>query len=279
VPVFRFVKALWGGAADFWRKGCSSLAASIAFFSLLSCIPLVLLLLQLLGRFASRSQGTHEFLTRLLRGFFPHVGITGDSLISEIQKISGPPVVRWGVLVAFLLSAMRVFGELDRAINVVWGSSKKRNPFVSTFVSMALLVLIQMLLIGAYAATQVLGVMISHPPPVAGLDHFAAAAGRFLLRRVLPPALLVCGATMLYHYVPLDHPPWRRALAGALVFAPLWEAARHLFTNYVVNSAYYGLMFGSLLAGVLSLLWIYYTAALVLYGAAVVHRLGAGRRH
>jgi membrane protein len=279
VPVFRFVKALLGGAADFWRKGCSSLAASIAFFSLLSSIPLALLLLQLLGRSVSRSQGTYEFLTRLLHGFFPHVGITGDSLISEIQRISGTPVVRWGVLVAFLLSAMKVFGELDRAINMVWGTSRKRNPFVSTFVSMALLALVQLLLIGAYAATQVLGVLILHPPPVAGLDHLATAAGRFLLRRVLPPVLLVCGATMLYHYVPQDHPPWRRALAGAFVFAPLWEAARHLFAIYVMNSAYYGLMFGSLLAGVLSLLWIYYTAALVLYGAAVVHRLGPSRRH
>lgn len=276
--MLRLVKALWGGAVDFWRTGCSSLAASIAFFSLLSFIPLVFLLLHFLGRFAGRSEATYDFLTRLLRGFFPHVGITGERLVAEVQVISSTAVIHWVVLVAFLWSAMKVFSELDYAINVVWGSSKKRNLFASTFVSMVLLALVQLLLIGTYIATQVLGVMISHPPRVAGLELFGAATGRFLLRWALPPVCLVCGATMLYHYLPQNHPPWRRALAGALVFEPLWEAARYLFAIYVMNSAYYGLMFGSLLAGVLSLLWIYYTAALVLYGAAVVHRLGTSRR-
>jgi len=238
----------------------------------------VFLLLHFLGRFVTRSHAAHDFLTRLLRGFFPQVGLTGEKLISQIQVISSTAVVHWVVLLAFLWSATKVFGELDYAINVVWGTSKKRNLLVSTFVSMVLLALVQLLLIGTYIATQVLGLMISHPPRVAGLDLFAAATGRFLLRRALPPVILVFGATVLYRYVPQDHPPWRGALAGALVFAPLWETARYLFVVYVMNSAYYGLMLGSLLAGVLSLLWIYFTAALVLYGAAVVHRLGASRR-
>jgi membrane protein len=276
--MFRLVKALFGAAMDFWRAGCSSLAASIAFFSLLSFFPLVFLLLQLLGYFVSQDQARYHFLARLLRGFFPRVVIAEGGLLAEIQKISSTPAVRWAVLLAFVWSAMQVFGELDYAINVVSGAPKKRNPLIATFVSMGLLALVQLLLISAYVATQVLGVMVSHTPSVAGLDLLAAAAHHFLLRRVLPPALLLCGVTLLYHYLPRDHPPWRRALAGALVFAPLWEAARFLFATYVLNSAYYGLMVGSLLAGVLSLLWVYYTAALVLYGAAVVHRLGGSRR-
>lgn len=278
MPVFRLVKALWGAGVDFFRAGCSSLAASIAFFFLLSFFPLVFLLLQLLGHFVSEDQATYEFLTRLLRGFFPRVGISVGSLVAEIQKISSTAAVRWAVLLAFVWAAMQVFGELDYAINVVSGSAKKRNPFVSTFVSMGLLVLVQLLLIGAYIVTQVLGVVVSHAPRVAGFDLFAAAAGRFLLRRALPPVLLLCGVTLLYRYLPREHPPWRRALAGALVFTPLWEGARYLFAQYVLNSAYYGLLVGSLLAGVLTLLWSYYTAVLVLYGAAVVHRLGGNRR-
>ncbi len=276
--MFRLLKALGGAAVDFWRAGCSSLAASIAFFALLSFFPLVFLLLQLLGHIVGHDQARYDFLARLLSGFFPRVGIAGGTLFAEIQKISGTPTVSWIVLLAFVWSAMQVFGELDYAINVVAGSSKKRNPLVSTIVSMGLLALVQLLLISAYVVTQVLGEIVSHTPRVAGLDLLAANSGRFLLRRALPPALLLCGATLLYHYLPRDHPAWRRALAGALVFAPLWEAARHLFANYVLNSAYYGFMLGSLFAVVLSLVWIYYTAALVLYGAAVVHRLGGNRR-
>ncbi|MBP1600867.1 MAG: putative tRNA-processing ribonuclease, partial [Acidobacteria bacterium] len=73
--MFRFVKALFGAAVDFWRAGCSSLAASIAFFSLLSFFPLVFLLLQLLGYLVSQDQAKYDFLARLLHGFFPRVGI------------------------------------------------------------------------------------------------------------------------------------------------------------------------------------------------------------
>jgi membrane protein len=276
--VFRFVKALFGAAVDFWRAGCSSLAASIAFFSLLSFFPLVFLLLQLLGYLVSQDQAKYDFLARLLHGFFPRVGIAETTLIADIQKISGTPAVQWALLLAFVWSAMQVFGELYYAVNVVSGTSRGRNPFASTVVSIGLLALVQLLLISAYVVIHVLGAVISYTPSIAGLDRYAAVAGHFLLRRALPSVLLLCGATLLYHYLPSDHPPWRRALAGALVFAPLWEAARYLFAKYALNSAYYGLMYGSLLAGVLSLLWVYYTAALVLYGAAVVHRLGGSRR-
>ena len=276
--MFRFVKALLGAAVDFWRAGCSSLAASIAFFSLLSFFPLVFLLLQLLGYLVSQDQAKYDFLARLLHGFFPRVGIAETSLIADIQKISGTPAVQWALLLAFVWSAMQVFGELYYAVNVVNGTSKDRNPFVATVVSVGLLALVQLLLISAYIVIQVFSAVISRTPSIAGLDRYAAVAGHFLLRRALPSVLLLCGATLLYHYLPSDHPPWRRALAGALVFAPLWEAARYLFAKYALNSAYYGLVYGSLLAGVLSLLWVYYTAALVLYGAAVVHRLGGSRR-
>ena len=278
MPVFRVTKALLYAAADFFRAGYSRLAASIAFFFLLSFFPLVFLLLQLLSYFVGQDEARYEFVARLVHWFFPRVGIAEGSLVAEIRKISGAAAVRWAVILAFVWSAMQVFGELDYAINVVNGSSRKRNPLVGTFMSMGLLILIQLLLVAAYVVVQVLSVMISRAPQVAGMDLFAAAAGRFLFTRILPPALMFCGVTLLYRYVPRNHPSWRRALSGAFVFAPLWEGARYLFAEYVRTSVYYGLLIGSLLAGVLTLLWFYYSAALVLYGAAVVRRLGGNRR-
>jgi membrane protein len=182
------------------------------------------------------------------------------------------------VVLAFAWSAMQVFGELDYAVNIVFGSAGKRNPIASTIISMGLLMLIQALLIGSYVAAQVMGVVASHAPHVAGLDVYASALNRFVLRRALPVALVLAGVTFIYRYVPRSRPSWRKALSGALVFAPLWELARHLFERYLVTSAHYGRMYGSLIAVVLALLWIYYTAALLLYGAAVVHRLGPARK-
>jgi membrane protein len=276
--VVRFCKALYSAALDFWRRGFATLAASIAFFSLLSFFPLVFLLLHLLGYFVGRDQARLEFMLRLVRGLFPDAAGAGSGILADILRLSGGEVVQWFVLLAFAWSAMQVFGEVDYAVNVVFGSAGKRNPIASTIVSMGLLMLIQALLIGFYVGAQVMGVVASHAPHVAGLDVYATALNRFVLRRVLPSALVLGGITFIYRYVPRNRPSWRKALSGAIVFAPLWELARHLFERYLVTSAHYGRMYGSLLAVVLALLWIYCTAALLLYGAAVVHRLGPARK-
>jgi membrane protein len=62
------------------------------------------------------------------------------------------------------------------------------------------------------------------------------------------------------------------------VLALLWEGAKHLFSTYVQDLAViYGRMYGSLLVVVMFLLWVYYSAVLFLYGAAIVHRLQVGR--
>ena len=70
---------------------------------------------------------------------------------------------------------------------------------------------------------------------------------------------------------------WSEAFTGALFLAVLWELAKHLFSNYVLNLSVYGRMYGSLLAVVFFLLWMYYSAALFLFGAALVHRLQLSR--
>ncbi|MBI4400669.1 MAG: YihY/virulence factor BrkB family protein, partial [Nitrospirae bacterium] len=88
---------------------------------------------------------------------------------------------------------------------------------------------------------------------------------------------LLVAVTCLYRYVPQKQPPWRDAMVGGMVLTLLWECAKHLFSNYVQSLTVYSRMYGSLLVVVLFLLWVYYSAALLLFGAAIVHRLQAKR--
>ena len=83
----RFFKALYSAALDFWRRGFATLAASIAFFSLLSFFPLVFLLLHLLGYFVGRDQARLEFMLRLVRGLFPDAGGAGSGILADILRL------------------------------------------------------------------------------------------------------------------------------------------------------------------------------------------------
>jgi len=62
-------------------------------------------------------------------------------------------------------------------------------------------------------------------------------------------------------------------MIGALTFSLLWVAAKLFFVTYSTYATVYGDLYGSLVEVILLLLWVYYSAALLLFGAEVAHRL------
>jgi membrane protein len=101
----------------------------------------------------------------------------------------------------------------------------------------------------------------------------ALAAHDLFLTYTLPFALAFLTVTGLYRLVPRRRPQWREAMIGALTFSLLWVAAKLLFVTFSTYSNVYGDLYGSLLEVILLLLWVYYSAALLLIGAEVAHHL------
>ncbi len=259
-----------GIAADFRRHGCASLAASLAFFSLLSLFPLVFLLLYGVGLLVSQDVIGEQFLLSFLKGFLPTLG---EGLAEELHRVSQLETVRWVVLLTFAWFGALVFYELDYAVNVVFGSSWRRHPLISTAIAVALLGAMAILLILSYVATQTVNLFTEYAPHLWGIDLAALAAHDFVLTYTLPFSLAFITVTGLYHYVPPDRPAWREASIGALVFGLLWVAAKHLFITYSGYATVYTRIYGSLLEVVLLLLWVYYSSALLLFGAIVTRQL------
>ncbi len=246
----------------FQRHGCASLAASLAFFSLLSLFPLVFLLSQdVIGE---------QFLLSFLKGFLPSLG---ERLAEELHRISVLETVRWAVFLSFAWFGALVFYELDYALNVVFESTWKRHPLISTAISVASLGATGLLLIISYVATQIINFLTSYVPRLWGLDLVALAAHDFLLTYTVPFGLAFLTVTALYRLVPRRRPEWREAMIGGMTFGLLWVAAKLLFVTYSGYATVYVRLYGSLLEIVLMLLWVYYSAVLLLFGAVVAHKL------
>ena len=62
-------------------------------------------------------------------------------------------------------------------------------------------------------------------------------------------------------------------MVGALIFGLLWVAAKLLFVSYGDYATVYARLYGSLLEVVLLLLWVYYSAGLLLFGGIIAHKL------
>ena len=270
-PIITFVRALADAMGDFFRLGCMSLAASLSFFTLLSFFPMIGLLLYAIGLFASQDDAWFGFLSTFMKGFLPGVGV---DLAGQLQQAAGEGIVGWVGLLAFIWFSGLVFYEVDYAVNVVFGTARTRNPLISTIMSVAALSFVELLMVLSYGLTQALDILLSNAPSLGNFDLLAVAANSFVLGYVIPFASVFVTVTGLYRYLPKNRPTWRQAAAGGLVLTLLWEIAKHLFSSYAGDfTVYYNHMYGSLLFIVIFLLWVYYSAVLFLYSAAVVHRL------
>ena len=89
------------------------------------------------------------------------------------------------------------------------------------------------------------------------------------LAYVVPFLVMLVICFQIYHIVPNRQVSARAALLGAVFTGLLWEAAKHLFTWYVSAFGSYSLLYGSLSAAAVLLVWTYYSAAVLLLGAEV----------
>jgi len=264
---FRF---LWDLAKSFLRHGCASLAASLAFFSLLSLFPLVFLLLYGLSFVVNQEVIGEQVLLSFLKGFLPSLG---EHIAKELHRVSALETVRWAVFLTFVWFGTLVFYELDYALNVVFESTWRRHPLISTGIAVASLAATEFVLLLSYGATQIVNFLTGYVPRLWGLDLLALAAHDLFLTYTLPFTLAFLAVTGLYRLVPRRRPHWREAMIGALTFSLLWIATKLLFVTYITYATVYAQLYGSLLEVILLLLWVYYSAALLLIGAEVSHHL------
>ena len=211
-----------------------------------------------------------QFILSFLKGFLPSLG---EHLAEELHRTSVLESARWLVFLSFFWFGGLVFYELDYALNVVFESTQKRHPLISTAISIALLSSTGLLLFISYGATQTITFLTAYAPRLWGLDLVALAAHDFHLTYTLPFALAFLTVSLLFRFVPRRRPRWRDAMTGALLFGLLWVAAKLLFVNYGDYATVYARLYGSLLEVVLLLLWVYYSAGLLLFSGIIAHRL------
>ena len=242
----------------------------MAFFSLLSLFPLVFLLLYGLSFVVSQDVIGEQVLLSFLKGFLPSLGA---HVVDELHRVSALQSVRWVVFLTFVWFGTLVFYELDYALNVVFESTWRRHPLISTGIAVASLAVTELVLLLSFGATQIVNFLTGYAPRLWGLDLLALAAHDIFLTYTLPFALVFLAVTGLYRLVPRRRPQWREAIIGALTFSLLWVAAKLLFVTYSTYATVYAHLYGSLLEVILLLLWVYYSAALLLIGAEVAHHL------
>jgi membrane protein len=266
------IKSLWSvtlrAAQDWWEDNCLRLAASLAYYTALSLAPLLLLIAGVVGMVLGREQVASQLAAQLES----LMGPAGRELVTSILTTSSP---EGGVLatvvglVTLLIGATAVFGELQATMNLIWEVQPAPASGVwagtlawlkARFFSLAIVFALAFLLLVSLVISAAL----------AGVAAFFWGPEQTLLSRLLELAVslvvLTFGFALLFQYVPDAEIRWRDVWLGGLVTAVFFTVGKTAI-GYYLGQASVGSAYGAAGSMVVLLVWVYYSALIVFFGA------------
>ncbi len=245
------------------------LAAAIAYYSLLSLVPLVILLLVVLSHVIDESQLLtlfHRYLEQLLPG-------ESELILGQVAQFLGHrSVVGWTMAGTLLFFSSAAFNTLENAMAVIFAyrhAVHSRNLLTSLLLPYLYVLLLGF---GLLAVALVIGVMQTL---IAGdiqlFDWRFSSNGLLVALLYLIGLLSQIGVlTLIYRLMPTGQLPWRHALIGGIAAGLLWEAVRYGMVWYFANLSAVNVVYGSLAGVVIVLMTLDVIGIIILLGAQVI---------
>lgn len=271
-PVARFFRLLWRALHQFNADHGPNHAAAVAYFSLLSLPPFLILAGRFIGQFLPGTAGTDATLAAvasfLPAEIAPSLGAVGESLAHPNALVAiAVPVLLW--------VASHAFSALEIAVNVAFGTTPQRRFWLSRLKAFA----------GLSGGVLLLGATVTIGQLASWLDGYYTRTGApaaLSPRAHFASALGLIGVTfgvftLFYKMLPRGKVAWSAAARAAVIAVVLWEGARQVFGRLLVKTPTFGLLSGTLAGMVAFLGWIYVAVVIILYGAEVAALLDGKR--
>jgi membrane protein len=244
------------------------LSASLAYYTVFSLAPLLILVISLAGLFLGNDAATNRLYPQIAQ----YVGSQAAVQIQEMLKslaFSGKTgmAVVIGV-VTLLLGASSIFVEIQDSLNTIWRVKAKPKKgwlklLQNRFLSFSLIVSLGFLLLVSLVINFLMDALSKK------LVHFLPYVTNLLIKGINLGITLVVISTLfaiIFKVLPDVKIRWKDVRSGAVFTAMLFMLGQYaigIYLQYTAQSSAYGAA-GSI---ILILLWIYYTAAILYIGA------------
>lgn len=254
------------------QHDAAPLAAAVAYYSLLSVFPLVLLASSLAASVLDQAE-VYEGLRTTLRTYLPpDAAAAVQQAMAESVRVRRPAGV--AALLVFLWSGSTATGAARHALNRVLGITAGRPVWRRKLVDVAATLWLGALLAASLSLALARELLVRAAPWI-GPHTSGLSSGLDALGRLGPPLLTFLAFLSTYAILPAHRQPPRGLFAGAVVAATLFELARGLAFRTLGIFPRYQLVYGSLAGVIVFLVWVYAAALILLLGAAVM-RCSAG---
>lgn len=265
-PVGEYLKIFPGFfAKNFLHDRIFISAASLAFQTLLSFVPVLAIILSILNVFSVFIPYRRPLELFLVQNFMPGSGpLIMQYLPDFLGKTSTVPLV--GGVFLFIIS-LSLISTIDHTLNQIWEVHAPRKTFQGFTLYWMVLTLGPVLIGSSLAATSYVWYTMVTNGPLVELKR--------LLLVSLPFFNTITALFLLYMLVPNRRVKFLHALSGAVVAAVLFELSKKWFSFYVGHLSTFEHIYGALSVVPMFFFWIYIAWIVVLTGAEFVYCLGA----
>lgn len=261
IPLFKETFAEWG------KHKSARLAAAIAYYTVFSIAPLLVIVIAIAGLAFGHEAARGQILGQI-QGLVGHQsGQQIQSMIAAANKPKSGIVAGVLGLVALIFGASGLIIQLQDALNTIWDvEEKKGGGFMamvrkrilsfSMILGLAFLLMVSLVVSAALSAINTYTTKL-----IPALAYLLQAANL-----MFDLAILTLLFAVIYKYLPEAKITWRDVWVGSAITAILFVVGQFLITLYLGKmnaSSPYGDA-GSL---IIILLWVYYSAQLLLFGA------------
>jgi membrane protein len=257
--------------ANFSNARASEVAASLAYYALFSIFPFFIALVIGASYFLERDQVFLQVRDVIAQNF-PASHTFIESNLRVVLDLRGQ--VGLIGLVVLIWAATGFFSSLIHNINRAWPDTSPRTFFRMRFSAILIVIFLALAVITTSLGTSFFNLVSSVRLPygnveVADLNIWPTVS------RILSWVTRVILFYLLYSFAPTTKVPVRAAIVGALLSGTLWEVTLMGFLWYLTSGfAHYELVYGSLNALIVLMIWIYLNGMIILLGAHLSATVG-----
>ena len=272
ISVYKALGALLKQAGIAWlADDAPRLGAALAFYTLFSIAPVLIVAVSVAGFVFGEKTAQAE----IVRQFQGLMGAQGANAIETILQSTNRPAL--GVfatmlgLLAILVGASGAFNELQDALNTIWKVDSRTKSFWTVtlrkrFFSLGLVVATGFLLLTSLIVTAALSAAEKLASNVLSMPVLLLQSLNF----VFSFAVITILFAVILKFIPDTTIPSRDVRFGAAVTSLLFTVGKVIIGLYLGHSALTS-AYGAAASLVIFLVWIYYSAQILLFGAELTH--------
>ena len=267
-----YLKQLWkvimATFSGFSNDNGLKFSASLAYYTVFSLAPLLILIISLTGFFLGHDAATGSLYPEIEK----YVGSKAALQIQDMLKgleFSGKSGIAVIIsVVTLLIGASSIFIEIQDSLNIIWRvKAKPKKGWVkmlqNRFISFSLIISLGFLLIASLAVNLLISALSNQ------ITRFLPAVTEVVMKGVNMFVTFVVISVLfgiIFKFLPDVKIKWKDVRSGAMFTAILFMIGQYVISLYITYTAQ-GSTYGAAGSLIVILVWIYYTSAILYIGA------------